>query len=292
MDEGATAKEGNMKMFTIILGMIVALAATAPVAFANPDMVGSKDHPLFTRMPGYYIENYAASDFDRHEFVGEGGVMTAVEGKKTVIGYMLNSGAKPASPLQIARNYQNALAKIGGTVVFEDIGSGGGQTTLKLVRGADEIWASVRIGDGGNNYNLTVVEKSGMGQDVVADAETWKSDINTTGHAAIYGIYFDTDKSVLKPESEPALEEIAKLLNQNPKLDVFIVGHTDSKGDLAHNMTLSEERAKAVVAALTSKHGITASRLTAKGCGPLAPVASNDTDEGRGKNRRVELVKQ
>ena len=113
-----------------------------------------------------------------------------------------------------------------------------------------------------------------------------------TGHAAAYGSHFDTDKAEIKPGSEKSLEEIARLLKQDPKLTLLVVGHTDSTGDIPHNMALSEGRAKAVVAALTGTHGIAAARLSAFGCGPLAPVASNDTDEGRAKNRRVELVKR
>jgi len=275
-----------------VLAVLVMLIAALTTAVAQDDLPGSKDHSLFSRMPNYFISDYWQREFDSFEFIGKGNTKTLVEGRKTFIGYRLKSGATVAAPLQIARNHQNALTKIGGTAVFEEVGSGGGQTTLKLVRGTDEIWAAVRIGDGGNNYNLTIVEKSGMQQDVIANAAAWKSDINTTGHAAIYGIYFDTDKSAIKPESEPAIREIAKLLTQNPSLAVFVVGHTDSTGDILHNMTLSEARAKAVVAALAANHGIASSRLSAYGCGPLAPVASNDTDEGRAKNRRVELVKR
>jgi len=97
---------------------------------------------------------------------------------------------------------------------------------------------------------------------------------------------------VIKPESEPALAEMAKLLKDNPSLNVFIVGHTDNTGTFEHNMKLSLDRATAVVNALVSGHGIAAARLKAVGDGPTAPVASNDTDEGRAKNRRVELVKR
>ena len=113
-----------------------------------------------------------------------------------------------------------------------------------------------------------------------------------TGKAAVYGIYFDTGKAEIKPESEPALKEIAKLLQADPKLKLYVVGHTDNSGGLDYNMKLSKDRADAVVKALTGKYGIAASRLSAFGVGPLAPVASNQTEEGRAKNRRVELVAQ
>jgi outer membrane protein OmpA-like peptidoglycan-associated protein len=131
-----------------------------------------------------------------------------------------------------------------------------------------------------------------MGQEMQAGAEAWSKDLAESGHAAVYGIYFDTDKADIKPESEAALKEMAKLLNGNPKLAVFIVGHTDSTGEYQHNLKLSEARANAVVAALTAKHGIAAGRLKAVGAGPIAPVASNRAEEGRAKNRRVELVER
>ena len=105
-----------------------------------------------------------------------------------------------------------------------------------------------------------------------------------------YGIYFDTDKATLKPESEPTLVEMAKFLKANAATKVFIVGHTDMQGGVERNQKLSQDRAASVVAALTGKHGIAKDRLTADGVGPLAPVAANDTEAGRAKNRRVEMV--
>lgn len=116
--------------------------------------------------------------------------------------------------------------------------------------------------------------------------------LKTTGHVSIYGIYFDFDKADIKPESEPTLKEIAKFLNENPNINVYVVGHTDNIGKLEYNMELSKRRAEAVVKELTEKYGIARDRLKAFGVGPLAPVATNDTEEGRAKNRRVELVKQ
>lgn len=106
----------------------------------------------------------------------------------------------------------------------------------------------------------------------------------------IYGILFDFDKADIKPESKPALDVIATLLKTQASLSIFVVGHTDGKGTLDHNMKLSQARAKAVVAALTGQYGIAAAHLDAHGVGPLAPVATNATEEGRKQNRRVELV--
>ena len=129
-----------------------------------------------------------------------------------------------------------------------------------------------------------------MAQDVVANADAFAKDLEAQGHAAVYGIHFDTGLTVLKPESAPALAEIAKLLAARPELKVRLVGHTDAVGALDGNMKLSQARAEAALAALTGQHGVAAARLSAHGAGPLAPVATNATDEGRARNRCVELV--
>ena len=112
-----------------------------------------------------------------------------------------------------------------------------------------------------------------------------------SGRVAIYGVYFDTDKAVVKPESKAALDEMGKLLNANPNLKVYVVGHTDNQGTLAGNMDLSQKRADAVVKALEAGYKIPAARLSPR-VASLAPVAANDAEAGRAKNRRVELVSQ
>lgn len=100
----------------------------------------------------------------------------------------------------------------------------------------------------------------------------------------------DTGSDALKAESAPQIAEIAKLLKGAPKLSVLVVGHTDTQGALDVNRALSERRAAAVVAALTGEHGIEKARLVAVGVGPAAPVATNRTEDGRARNRRVEIV--
>jgi outer membrane protein OmpA-like peptidoglycan-associated protein len=271
----------------LILGSFV-----TSILFAQDDQPNSKDHPLFTRMPGYFIENYTEKDFDKFEFETRDGKLISVEGRYTEIGYRPKDNITAVSPIQIGRNYLNAIAKIGGVTLYDDIASGGGVTTMKLTKGKQEIWVKLRIGDSGNNYHLSIIEKALMEQLVTANADVWKSDITTSGHAAVYGILFDTDKSIIKPESEAALKEIAALLKNNASLNIRLVGHSDGTGDFNHNVTLSEARAKAVMSALTTQYAIAPSRLSAHGVGPLAPVASNDTEDGRTKNRRVELVKR
>lgn len=114
--------------------------------------------------------------------------------------------------------------------------------------------------------------------------------ISETGKVAIYGILFDTASATIKPESRASLDEIAKLLKKDAKLGLHIVGHTDAQGALPANFDLSKRRAEAVKAALVKDYAIAGSRLTANGVASLAPVAPNTSDEGRAKNRRVELV--
>ncbi|PSH03239.1 MAG: hypothetical protein CXZ00_13390 [Acidobacteria bacterium] len=118
------------------------------------------------------------------------------------------------------------------------------------------------------------------------------SEINRTGRVSVYGIHFDTAKANIKPESDATLKEVAKLLQDDPKLKLYVVGHTDNQGAISFNMDLSRRRAEAVVSALASKYGVATGRLRAFGSGPYDPVASNDSEDGRAKNRRVELVKQ
>jgi outer membrane protein OmpA-like peptidoglycan-associated protein len=162
--------------------------------------------------------------------------------------------------------------------------------TLKLVKEGRETWAYIYAA--GNNYNINIIEKEAMEQDVVADASSMAKSIKETGKVAVYGIYFDSGKSTLKPESLPTLQEIAKLMKADPALKLYVVGHTDNTGSFDANLKLSMERATEVVNALVSRHGVNAASLKAYGDGPTAPVASNDTEEGKALNRRVELVKQ
>ena len=116
-------------------------------------------------------------------------------------------------------------------------------------------------------------------------------DIESTGKVSIYGVYFDTDSAKIKSESKPTVEEIAKVLKNNTNLKLYVVGHTDSTGNFDYNMDLSQRRAEALVDKLVKEYNINRNRLEPAGVGPLAPKESNKTENGRAKNRRVELVK-
>jgi OOP family OmpA-OmpF porin len=140
---------------------------------------------------------------------------------------------------------------------------------------------------------LEIIETKEMDTGMVTvNADAMAEGIESTGHIALYGIYFDTNSADIKPESKATLQEMSNLLKQKPSLKLLVVGHTDNQGGYDYNMGLSEKRAASVVHALVSDYGIDSSRLKPAGVGYLAPVQSNDTEEGRAKNRRVELVKQ
>jgi outer membrane protein OmpA-like peptidoglycan-associated protein len=123
------------------------------------------------------------------------------------------------------------------------------------------------------------------------DAAQMARTIGATGRVALDNVYFEFGSAVLTPESTPALDEMAKLLRNDPALAVYIVGHTDNVGAYETNLTLSRARAEAVMAALVSR-GIAANRMIAAGVASLAPLASNRSEDGRDKNRRVELVEK
>ena len=281
---------------------------------AAQDKAGSRDHPLITRYPGSVITQYAAKEFDEFSLpVGPAKYpappkIQLLEGKVTRIGY---SYPAERSSLEVYRNYESALKRAGFQTMFTcsgdtcgrarfqmtpdwyDVwyGPGHWQFSGKMTRPEGEVYVSLHVTQG--NTGLDIIETKSMQSGMVTvNAAALAGDITQAGHAAIYGIYFDTGRAEIKPESTATLAEIGKLLQQDPKLKLYVVGHTDSAGELAMNMDLSRRRADAVVKALAASYGVTADRLQAHGNGPLAPVASNKTEEGRAKNRRVELVER
>jgi len=271
---------------TLALPAVLILVCLAAGAEPRPDLEGCRDHPLLTRMKDFYILQCKEEDFGSHQFTTDVGPV-GVEGRYTFIEYYIQDDAPETSNLKIIRNHVDALRGIGGEIRYEGMYS----ATVELVSGDKGVWIEVVPGAGAR-YELHIVEKEAMEQEVVADAEALRAGIDRIGHVAVYGIYFDTDKAVVKPESQRALKEVARLLQGDPGLNVHVVGHTDMVGSLAHNLQLSQARAAAVVEALATEHGIARERLAPGGVGPLAPVASNDTEAGRALNRRVELVKK
>jgi OmpA-OmpF porin, OOP family len=258
------------------------------VALAQADVEGSKDHPLITRMPDYYISDYTVSEFGAYDPTVIGGSDVHWEGKVYSYYYGRKESARPISMLQIVRNYEAAIKKAGGKI----LGTGDERRMAAEIRKNGSLTGVyVEAFNEGRNYSLTIVESQTMIQDVVADANAMSNDLAATGKTTIEGIYFDTGSATIKPESEPALVEMVKLFKDSPTLKVYVVGHTDNVGTLESNLKLSSDRAASVVKTLIER-GVAATRLKSAGAGPYSPVASNDTDEGKAKNRRVEFVKQ
>jgi OmpA-OmpF porin, OOP family len=305
------------KVGVSIVGLTaLVLLSGGSVAAHDDDVEGSKDHPLISRYPGSVIKDYSAKEFDEYTFpLGKPQDSQPksqhLEGKLTRIHY---ESPEHRSALEVFRNYTQALQRAGFQTLFSCSGGdqcGGGtvgemswcagcsphQLSAKLSRPEGDVYVSLHIEQDNDNTpamaQLDIIEVKPMETGLVTvNAAALAGDINRTGHASVYGIYFDTGKADVKPESDPALGEIARLLQQDQQLKLYVVGHTDNVGALASNMDLSRRRANAVTQALTSKYGIGAARLSPQGAGPISPVASNDSEDGRAKNRRVELVKQ
>ena len=276
------------KAATIIVGVAFGLLLAAVPALAQEDVPGSTDHPLLSRMPGFFISDYDEKDFDQADFKSSKGDDIQINGRKFHIEYDIKDGEKAPSEIQIIRNYENAIEKIGGSTVFEVPE----ETWLKVEKEGQITWVYVWAHSEGESYELDIVEQEAMEQDVTANAESLARAISSNGHVSVYGIRFDFDKAIVKPESDSILKEISKLLEQDPHLKLFVVGHTDSVGKIDYNMKLSRARAEAVVRVLVTKFGAAEDRLSPHGVGPLAPVATNQTEEGRALNRRVELVQE
>lgn len=262
----------------------------------NNDVSGSKDYDLLERMPNFDIRKYWDYEFDVHLFYTSAEQKQPIEGRKIIIRFEHENAndldVKKPSYLQILRNYSNAIKIAGGEILYEHKNSNFGHYFFKTSDGI-EVWAEISTAPNlGRRYTLTIIERELMQQDIVVNADLIKEKIQLEGKIAIYGIFFDVGESIIKPESTESLEQIAFFLKDNLKVNCWVVGHTDSDGYFETNSNLSLDRAKAVKLYLHDKFSISPDRLFAEGVGPLAPISSNDTEEGKRLNRRVELVKK
>lgn len=269
-------------MTKAIPSLLLCLAIPFPPCLSAQDAEGCKDSPLISRFPGSVITSCSDKPDDAFTFEMGSKPKKRIEGEFHQIEYQF---PKTASKAQVVRNLNTALHRAGYTFDY-DSGDYGDFTAHM-----GKTWIQIEI-SGSGSIRETIVTETQLTQDVVADAAALSSGLKGTGHAVVNGILFDTGKADVKPESAPALEEIAKLLKQDTSLRLYVVGHTDNAGALAANLDLSRKRAAAVVQLLTTKYGVAADRLQSFGNGPYAPVASNDSEDGRALNRRVELVKQ
>jgi OOP family OmpA-OmpF porin len=273
-----------MKLIFRACTIIFIVLIMVGITYANKDRKGSSDYPLISRMPGFWIASYQDSEYDSHTFRDSANNKVNIEGHKYFIEYRLNKGGQEPGRLMILNNHENALKEIDAEILKrtkKDL-------YCKVAKEGKEIW--IQVGALDSLYRLTIVEREQMEQKVVVNPDALFGDIATTGHAAVYGIYFDHDSANIKQESKPSLKAIADMLKANKSLKLYVVGHTDMTGGFEYNVELSLRRATAVVKALVNEYGIAAERLAGKGAGPLCPIGSNKNEDGRKLNRRVELV--
>jgi outer membrane protein OmpA-like peptidoglycan-associated protein len=317
-DDGALPCHGVFLMKTAIIGLCAAALLVSLPALADwsePNVSGTQEYRLIKLYPQAHVAEFAVKDFDSARILiaykaGEAdpAVYDEVEGK--VITY--KSEHKPTtSTLEILRNYENALRGKG----FEPVISGRGNKYPGLGLTEDEtvgywrseepgkgtIWVALHAWyNGGHDApwsELTIVEIKAMEQTLEANAateakaSTLADALQEAGRVAVYGITFDFNKATLRAEAAPVLGQVQAMLTANPALQVAIEGHTDSIGQPAYNLKLSGDRAGAVMAWLVA-HGVDPVRLSAAGFGDTKPVADNATEDGRAKNRRVELVRR
>ncbi|RZL38038.1 MAG: DUF4892 domain-containing protein [Rubrivivax sp.] len=329
-----------------------ALAAAALADAPKADVARSADHPVLKRFTGSVLAGYAQQDWEQRSFPDASGVSKTddkfnrpvlLEGKVTRLFYLAPLGK---SPLEVYRNYQQALTAAGFKTTWQCESEAQGCTKayfaldgserakgMRWAEGnlpaaggehAGSAWnlemaisyqqARMTVGtltSGGRTLNLLlftsmaenehtgraatyieIVEPKAMptGQ-VTVDAKAIGQGLQAEGRMALYGLFFDTGKTDIKPDSNAQLDQMAAVLKAQPALKMLIVGHTDNVGAIDANLALSEGRAKAVVAALTQR-GIAAGRLQARGIANFSPVASNAGEDGRARNRRVEMVVQ
>lgn len=271
-----------MRKTLFLLLVVCGLVMFHPAARAQDDRQdaeGCKDSPLITRFPGSKINSCENKEFEQADFPLADNKTKHVEGEYHSWDMATRDGL---SEIQVFRNFQTALKNAGFTIDYAS-------EPEQLVAHKSKTW--IFIDNRGTYYYQTIVTEKAMTQEVVADASALNEEIKKSGHVAVYGIHFDTGKAAILPDSEATLKQILDLLEQNPDLKLRIEGHTDNQGVAAANQTLSEKRAQAVLGWLVA-NGVDISRLSAKGFGQTKPIADNSTEEGRAKNRRVELAKQ
>lgn len=246
-----------------------------------------QDHPVIKPLPEVIKKGGKFHKFDAHKFrVREKNkvIKKEVRGKYWKFNYHTKKGI---SNLYILENYKEAALEKGGTIVYED--KARVVFTLPTSTGGT-LWAEVYRNGWKTSYCLYIVEEKGFRKVLTFGADEMKRQLDEKGRVIIYGIHFDFDKATLKPDSEKVLMEMVKLMKSAPDLKIEIQGHTDNVGGKEYNLKLSKARAETVKQFL-QLYGIDEGHLTTAGLGLDKPVASNDTEQGRAKNRRVELKK-
>lgn len=257
-----------------------------------------KEHPLIRPFPGSVLVHnfkHLYHDFGEYSFRVKD-AQTGKRSKKKVQGkewklryILLDAKGKwdgSHSILEFRENYKQAALENGGTILYEN--QGYLTFTLPGDNGSD-TWCEVQIWNK-SMQDLRIIEQAGFKKSLTFGPAEMKATLDKQGRLQLYGILFDVDKATLQSESTKQLQHVVTLLKENPELKLEIQGHTDDQGADDYNLKLSQRRADTVVTYL-GLFGIGSKRLTPKGFGESKPVMPNTTEEGRAKNRRVELVK-
>jgi OOP family OmpA-OmpF porin len=301
---------------------LLAFAALLSWGTARADEPGP-DHPAVSRYPGAVMAHRDFKEYEQAQLIlskpyKKGNALVAdkllpVEGAVTYLQYELG---KNVSALQVLRNYQSALRRSGFKELFvcerpcidgnlgdlrellgaRDLYLNGHQDIQYLAAQRGNTYVSLAVdsfGSGSGTYAFLFVIDQGTLDDgkmaITGDSPIARA-LADTGRIDLYGFYFDTGKAGLQAGSDKALAELAQVLKDNPSLQVQVIGHTDNVGHDAANLLLSQYRARAVTDALAQRLGLSADRLEPLGRGASQPVAPNDSEDGRARNRRVEIV--
>lgn len=327
-----------LKMRLLLVVIAISLLTTTFSLSAKEDIKDSKDHPLISRYPDFYIKRYFQAEFDEAELMvakfdkkAKQAETIKLEGKITNISYSANRKHLEVSTLQLYKNYEKALKKLNAEFIFacrnescfqgdgfgngltvglwandirnlykgvylsihEEFGiltaaiptSGTEKTHIMIVVSADHINGYRNIAISIVEPEILDIEKVGIGS-----PDELQQAIAAQGKIVLEGVYFDHNEASIKAESASTLEIIAAYLKANPDNRFYVVGHTDSSGKYQHNVTLSTNRAQAVLNSLVQTYSVNSAKLKAVGIGPVSPAASNADQAGQADNRRVELV--
>lgn len=257
------------------------------------DKENCKDHPFFNRLEKFYLAD-CQENYDEYIFtIGQDKTQT-LEGTVTKILYSstIPYGSELPSVLQVVKNYENAILKMGGKKIYSRTTSDGewNGATFHFQKDGNEYWLGIYnlANNPVDEFTFVLLTKEGMKEEIEANAMFDK--INS-GNALTLYINFETGKSAIKPESQNIIDELSKMLSENSTLKITVEGHTDNVGNAVSNKTLSEQRTSSIKTALVNK-GIAADRIKTIGYGQENPIADNSTNDGKAKNRRVEIKKQ
>ncbi|QBB70868.1 OmpA family protein [Pseudolysobacter antarcticus] len=267
----------DMRLNIVEIAQAASLLTINPPAAAPEKFAAEKgDFPYLPPLTGSTFKS-GAHDPGTMEVALPGSDEVQVVGSGFIVKYYAN--LPTVSTVAFINAYHDALIKAGWTILSQNHGSDATLTAHYAAHGRD-LWAYLHMG--GEEYSIKVAD--------VGSNDDLARQLTKDCHAALYGVLFDFNKATLKAESDGALQRVLALLQQDATLKLEVQGHTDNVGGDDYNRKLSDARASAVLAWLV-QHGIAANRLSFKGYGKTVPVASNDTDAGRARNRRVEIAK-